>query len=139
MKPLYYSLHEGTLYFASEAKALLQALPTPALDHRALPAYLTFLWVPDPETLFDGVRKLPPGHAAHFANDQFDVRKYWDATYSVEEGSDEAWAARVRQSVQRAVERQTVSDVPVGAFLSGGLDSGAIVATMRELAGDAVT
>lgn len=139
VKPLYYSLHEGTLYFASEAKALLQALPPPALNHKALPAYLTFLWVPDPETLFDGIRKLPPGHVARFAKGHLDVREYWDATYPVEEGSDEDWAARVRQSVERAIARQTVSDVPVGAFLSGGLDSGAIVATMRELAGDAVT
>ena len=121
-------------------KALLPALPPPALHHEALPAYLTFLWVPDPETLFDGVRKLPPGHCARFAKGRLDVRQYWDATFPLEEGSAERMGRHGSASrVERAIARQMVSDVPLGAFLSGGLDSGAIVATMRELAGDAVT
>ena len=67
VKPLYYAQHDGVLYFASEAKALLKALPAHGLRPTALAEYLTFLWVPDPDTLFEGIQKLPPGHCARYA------------------------------------------------------------------------
>src|SRR4051794_128507 len=98
------------------------------LNMNALSDYLTFLWVPDPDTLFDGIQKLPGGHCATFKRGELRIREYWDMTYAVEHGRSEAeWAGLVRDSFQDAVRRQMVSDVPVGAFLSGGLDSSAIV------------
>src|SRR5919197_5495709 len=73
VKPLYYAQTAGVLYFSSEAKALLAALPAPRLKLTALPQYLTFLWVPDPDTLLDGVAKLPPGHCARWRAGSLDV------------------------------------------------------------------
>ncbi len=132
VKPLYHAQHHGVLYFASELKALLRALPAPSIRHSALAEYLTFLWVPDPGTLFEGMHQLPAGHCARYSNGQLAVREYWDAGFEVEGGaSDAAWAERVRETAQTAIRRQMVSDVPLGSFLSGGLDSGAVVATMK--------
>lgn len=64
VKPLYYAEHKGVLYFASEVKALLLALPPASVDLQAAADYLSFLWVPDPDTIFEGIKKLPPGHCA---------------------------------------------------------------------------
>ncbi len=133
VKPLYYAQRGDSFYFASELKALLPALPSPSLRHTALAEYLTFLWVPDPGTLFEGMYQLPAGHCARFAGGELAVRRYWDASFDVEQGvPEEAWAEEVRETTQTAVRRQMVSDVPLGSFLSGGLDSGAVVATMQQ-------
>jgi asparagine synthase (glutamine-hydrolysing) len=132
VKPLYYAHEDGVLYFASELKALLKALPPPSIRHSALAEYLTFLWVPDPGTLFEGMYQLPAGHCARYAKGELGVREYWDASFDVNNGvSDDTWAERVRETAQTAIRRQMVSDVPLGSFLSGGLDSGAVVATMK--------
>jgi asparagine synthase (glutamine-hydrolysing) len=132
VKPLYHAEQDGVLYFGSELKALLPALRPPSLRHTAIADYLTFLWVPDPGTLFDGMHQLPAGHCARYADGELAVRQYWDASFGVESGvSEAAWAERVRGTTQAAIRRQMVSDVPLGSFLSGGLDSGAVVATMR--------
>ncbi len=134
VKPLYYAEHGGALHFASELKALLPALPPPSLRHTALAEYLTFLWVPDPGTMFDGIYQLPAGHSARYADGELELSQYWDASFAVENDvSETAWIERVRETTQAAVRRQMVSDVPVGGFLSGGLDSGAVVATMRTV------
>ena len=133
VKPLYHAQEDGVLYFASELKALLPALRPPSLRSSALAEYLTFLWVPDPNTLFEGIQQLPAGHCARFANGELIVRRYWDPSFAVQDGVPaETWSARVRAVTQDAVRRQMVSDVPLGSFLSGGLDSGAVVATMSE-------
>lgn len=140
VKPLYYAESDGKFVFASEVKALLPALPRVQLRREALPQYLTFLWVPDPDTLFEGIYKLPPGHWARFSGGTLDISRYWDATFPVDESLEPAEAAgRVRDAVQGAVHRQMVSDVPLGAFLSGGLDSGAVVGTMRAQEADPLT
>jgi asparagine synthase (glutamine-hydrolysing) len=139
IKPLYYALHDGVLYFASEVKAILEAIPHPALNEAVLGEYLSFLWVPDPDTLFRGVFRLPPGHCARHSNGKLRVREYWDMQFEVERGVPmQEWSNRIRHAVSEAVRRQMVSDVPLGAFLSGGLDSGAVVASMRA-ATDEVT
>ncbi len=132
VKPLYHAEQDGALYFASELKALLPAIRRPSLRHTAIADYLTFLWVPDPGTLFDGIHQLPAGHCARYADGELAVRQYWDASFGVEGGTSEAaWAEQVRGTTQAAIRRQMVSDVPLGGFLSGGLDSGTVVATMR--------
>jgi asparagine synthase (glutamine-hydrolysing) len=132
VKPLYYAQRSGGLYFASEAKALLRALPRPGIREDALADYLTFLWVPDPDTIFDGIFKLPPGHCATFGEGRLTVSQYWDMTFAPEDRPMREWADLVRGSVDDSVRRQMVSDVPLGSFLSGGLDSSAVVASMKD-------
>jgi asparagine synthase (glutamine-hydrolysing) len=139
VKPLYYARQNGAFYFASEVKALLPALPSPRMRLDALLDYLTFLWVPDPDTIFDGIYKLPPGHCAKLSVDGFDVRQYWDVPIGPEDGPEGAWVERTRRTVAGAVRRQMVSDVPLGSFLSGGIDSSAIVAEATAAAGKLTT
>jgi asparagine synthase (glutamine-hydrolysing) len=137
IKPFYYSWRDGRLAFASEAKALLEV---PGIDSRidfaALDQYLTFLWVPDPQTLFEGILKLPAGHFAVFRGADLEIREFWDLSFPPEdhrfEFSDDALAYAIRERFQHSVEQQLISDVPVGAFLSAGLDSSSIVAGMMR-------
>jgi asparagine synthase (glutamine-hydrolysing) len=134
VKPLYYAESDGVFYFASEVKALLPAIGSRGLRPDALADYLTFLWVPDPDTIFDGVWKLPAGHCGVFADGRLSIRQYWDVPLEPEEGSEEYWAGELRRTVQESVRRQMVSDVPLGSFLSGGVDSSAIVAEASAVA-----
>jgi asparagine synthase (glutamine-hydrolysing) len=132
VKPLYYHhALDGALYFASEVKALLAALPRPRLRHEVVGDFLTFLWVPDPDTIFDGVYKLPPGHYATLRDGRLRISEYWDVSFAPEERSERQWSTAVRDAIREAVHRQTVADVPLGSFLSGGIDSSAIVAALR--------
>jgi asparagine synthase (glutamine-hydrolysing) len=131
VKPLYWAEDGGVFCFASEIKAMLPALPRPRLRSAVLGDYLTFLWVPDPDTLFDGIYKLPPGHMATYRDGRVAVEQYWDMKYEVEERSEAEWSSLVGNAVSEAVRRQMVSDVPLGSFLSGGIDSSAIVASMQ--------
>ena len=130
VKPLYWAQHEGSLYFASEVKALLPALPAPRMRAELVSQYLTFLWVPDPDTLFDGIYKLPPGHRASFSRGRLAIEPYWDMAFEVEDRSEAEWSELVGEAIHEAVRRQMVADVPLGSFLSGGIDSSAIVASM---------
>ncbi len=130
VKPLYWARRDEELHFASEIKALLPALPPPSMRTEMLPDYLRLLWVPDPDTLFEGVYKLPPGHWARFENGELNIHKYWDLEFDIASHSETEWAEMVRSKVFEAVHRQMVSDVPLGSFLSGGIDSSAIVAAM---------
>ncbi len=132
IKPLYWTLRDKVLYFASEVKALLAVTPSPSLRPELLSTYLTLLWVPDPDTLFSGVYKLPPGHCATFESGRLRIEEYWDMTFEPKEREESEWAELVRDEVNEAVTRQMVSDVPLGSFLSGGLDSSAIVAAMKR-------
>jgi asparagine synthase (glutamine-hydrolysing) len=139
VKPLYYSNNDGVLAFASEVKALLPVIGRPRMNTAALSEYLTFLWVPDPSTLFEGVMKLAPGHCATYDREGLTIRQWWDMRFAPEDGREQDWASATREAVQSAVRRQMVSDVPLGSFLSGGLDSSAIVAEMAAAAGSVST
>jgi asparagine synthase (glutamine-hydrolysing) len=139
VKPLYYSTCDGVLAFASEVKALLPVIGRPSMNTAALSEYLTFLWVPDPTTLFEGVMKLAPGHCATYDREALRVRQWWDMRFAPADRNEEDWARATREAVQSAVRRQMVSDVPLGSFLSGGLDSSAIVAEMAAAAGPVST
>ncbi|HZS52735.1 MAG TPA: asparagine synthase (glutamine-hydrolyzing) [Bryobacterales bacterium] len=134
VKPLYYApLPGGRLIFASEIKALLLHPELAAgLNLCALPQYLAFLWTPDPATLFEGIYKLPPGHLLEWQEGAFSIRRYYElpALACREEVSEEGAVEGLRLHLRRAVQRQRVSDVPVGLFLSGGLDSSALLAEM---------
>jgi asparagine synthase (glutamine-hydrolysing) len=132
VKPLYYALQGGCLFFASEIKALLPALPSRRMRPSALADYLTFLWVPEPGTLFEGIFKLPAGHYAVYADGRLSLSEYWDMGFMPEVQEADSWPRAIREQVHQAVRRQMVSDVPLGAFLSGGIDSSAIVAEMSR-------
>jgi asparagine synthase (glutamine-hydrolysing) len=137
VKPFYYWHHGRQLAFASEIKALLQVPEIqPELDLRSLNQYLTFLWVPDPNTMFQGIRKLPAGHYAVFRDGVLKITQYWDLSFPSKEETYPRREAdlvhEIRERFQRSVERQMVSDVPIGAFLSAGLDSSSIVAMMSR-------
>jgi len=139
IKPLYYTLNARRLAFASEAKALLQVEGVePTIDLHALNQYLTFLWVPDPKTLFDGILKLPAGHRAVFRDGCLEISEYWDLSFPPAghefRVSEDNLVGEVRERFRYSVEQQMVSDVPLGAFLSAGLDSSSIVATMVKTA-----
>jgi asparagine synthase (glutamine-hydrolysing) len=139
VKPLYHAERGSALYFASEVKALLPALPHPSLRRDALADYLTFLWVPDPDTLFEGIYKLAPGHYATFSGERLEVTQYWDMSFAPERRPETEWAEVLRDEVGAAIRRQMVSDVPLGSFLSGGIDSSAIVAEMTRASGRITT
>jgi asparagine synthase (glutamine-hydrolysing) len=130
VKPLYYTRQPGVFAFASELKALLPFVGQPTLDRTALADYLTFLWVPDPKTAFTEISKLPPGHFSWADRDSLRIEQWWDLHFDPEELPEAEWRARVAEEVTRSVRRQTVADVPLGTFLSGGVDSSAVVAAM---------
>jgi len=139
VKPFYYTCRNGRLAFASEAKALLKVPGVEArIDLQALDQYLTFLWVPDPKTLFEGIYKLPAGHRAVFRDGHLEISQYWDLNFPPENHefplSEETLAHELRERFRHSVEQQMVSDVPLGAFLSAGLDSSSIVAMMARTA-----
>lgn len=134
VKPLYWTQDDGALYFASEVKAMLPALPSARLREEMVPDYLTFLWVPGADTLFDGIYKLEPGHCATFRDGRLSIHQWWDMAFEPEERGEDEWADLVREALGDAVKGQMVSDVPIGSFLSGGIDSSAIVAFMSEAA-----
>ena len=135
VKPFYY-FHDGQRFaFASEIKALLQIPEIEAeLDPASLHQYLTFLWVPDPKTMFRRILKLPAGHYATLRKGELKLTQYWDLTFPAAHQtytrSEDDLAEEVRERFRRSVEAQMVSDVPIGAFLSAGLDSSGIVAMM---------
>lgn len=139
VKPLYYTQQDGLLTFASEVKALLPVIGRVSMNVAALSEYLTFLWVPDPATLFEGVMKLAPGHYAIYDRGKLTVQQWWDMQFAPEDATENLWASRTREAVESSVRRQMVSDVPLGSFLSGGLDSSAIVAEMAAAAGSVST
>ena len=135
VKPFYYSHRGRELAFASEVKALLHVPEIEAeIDLESLHQYLTLLWVPDPKTMFRGIYKLPAGHCATFRDGELKIRQYWDLRFPHADAdyprSEADLADEVRQRFRQSVERQMVSDVPIGAFLSAGLDSSSIVAMM---------
>jgi asparagine synthase (glutamine-hydrolysing) len=128
IKPLYYSIHDGRITFASEIKALLtDPMQARRIDEDALFDYLSFLTTPAPTTLFEGIRKLPPGSWLRVAWDgTLTERRWWDVWDHVAPltgVSDDEIAVRLLDELQTAVNLRKVSDVPVGVFLSGGVDS----------------
>jgi asparagine synthase (glutamine-hydrolysing) len=141
IKPLYYAQVLGengagpSFIFASEVKAILATgLVERTIDPEALNQFLTFLWTPDPHTLFRGIRKLPPAHVLTLRDDELSVREWWDVSFDeIEEGrSEEWWQEQLLETLNRVVGMEMVADVPLGSFLSGGIDSSSIVALMKN-------
>jgi asparagine synthase (glutamine-hydrolysing) len=136
IKPLYYTLTGTELLFASEIKGLLAALRVrPGFNHEALPEFLATRFLSGEETFFRNVRKLMPGHVASWsASDGFHTRRYWTLPHSSEQASASvaSCAREVRERLEAAVRSHLMSDVPLGIFLSGGIDSSALAAMMAR-------
>jgi asparagine synthase (glutamine-hydrolysing) len=141
-KPLYYTLTtRGTLVFGSELKSLLEHSEVEReLDAEALDAYLTFGYVPDPLSIFRGIRKLPPGHHLTYKDGRISVQEYWDFPFERETASrsDSDYLEELHALLDDAVRVRLVADVPLGAFLSGGVDSSAVVGFMARHMGQPV-
>jgi asparagine synthase (glutamine-hydrolysing) len=134
-KPLYIFRDGKVLLFASEIKSILECEGVP---RRANPASLhdfcALGYVPAPLTMFEGIEKLPPGEMLVLEQSQITIKPYWDLSFSAAaRHSEEEWIALVRQKLLNCVRKQLVSDVPLGAFLSGGIDSSVIVAAMAQV------
>ena len=134
VKPLYYFFDGHRLIFGSELKAILQCKDIPKnIDHQALDAFLTFEYVPAPLSIFAEIKKLPAGHVLTFERGKVSTRQYWDLRfYSARAGEDEL-GETLYGLLKDAVRMRLISDVPLGAFLSGGIDSSTLVALMSEL------
>jgi asparagine synthase (glutamine-hydrolysing) len=139
-KPLHYALRDGTLSFASEIGALLQDTDIPRdVDPTAIDRYLAFGYVPTPQSAFRALRKLPPAHTLSFADGRVELQRYWRLDYATKlDASPEELCERIRDEIRSAVRRRLVADVPLGAFLSGGIDSSAVVAAMAEQSSEPV-
>jgi len=133
VKPLYYTQLGKRLLFGSEIKALLQDPECPAeVDIRALGELFTLRYVPSPATLFRGIRKLPPAHLMVVDAEHVEVKRYWNSTPQVRFREEAELVEEYRGLVEDAVRLQMRSDVPVGLFLSSGIDSGALLALMSR-------
>jgi asparagine synthase (glutamine-hydrolysing) len=139
-KPLYVRREAHRLLFASEIKSILEDPEVPRrLDPHALHEYLALGYVPAPLTMFEGIEKLMPGHALVVERGRVTDHEYWDVTVDRQETRPEAeWVELVRDKLMESVRIRMVADVPLGAFLSGGIDSSSIVAAMARLVGQPV-
>ena len=133
IKPIYVYRDGRRLAFASEAKALLALGIAPRMDETALHGYLSLGYVPGPSSIFQGIEKLPPATLLAVEDGRVQMRRYWRMPERIEEGvPEEDWIERIRLRLDQAVRMQMVSDVPIGAFLSGGLDSSTVVGLMAR-------
>jgi asparagine synthase (glutamine-hydrolysing) len=134
-KPLHYAFEKGYLFFGSEIKSLLAVAPGLAdVDQEALLSYFQFGYIPDPLTAFRPIRKLPPGHLLEFEAGQLRIRSFWDIpSYGTfDPGSEQECLDELERRLDEAVRIRLISDVPLGALLSGGVDSSTIVALMAR-------
>ena len=134
-KPLHYALAGDKLYFASEIKSILAVAPDLAeVNAQGLHEYLYYGYVPDPLTAFTGIHKLPPGHLLEFEKGEIRIRQYWDlpAYNTHTPKSEEECLEELEHRLLEATRIRLISDVPLGAFLSGGTDSSTVVALMAR-------
>jgi asparagine synthase (glutamine-hydrolysing) len=143
IKPLYYTTAGDQLVFGSEIKPILQHPHVHAQANlEALSAFLSLKYVPSPYTMFDGIHALPPGHLLVCEPDKgVSVRQYWDLSFNPPQNgsiNEESYVEQLEQILRETVEMHLVSDVPFGAFLSGGIDSSTIVALMSQVLNEPV-
>ena len=131
-KPIHYSVTPSGIVFASEIKALLQHPDMiRELDLKSLSKYLTYEYVPAPDTIFKSIKKLEPGHYLLYRHGKVSLSKYWDIPiedYPIADRTEEQYTEELREILDKAVRDRLVADVPVGLFVSGGIDSGLVAA-----------
>ena len=134
VKPLHYYIDKKKFIFGSEIKSILKDQSVARkVNIDALQQYLALEYIPAPLTMFEGINKLPPGHYLLLKNGKIDIKKYWDLSFNPGENSEAYYIAKTRSLLKDAVEKRLISDVPFGAFLSGGIDSSTIVCFMSEI------
>ncbi len=140
IKPLFYMAHGGRFYFASEIKAILAAEGVPReIDDTALAAYFSYSYIPAPMTIYRGIKKLLPGHSLRWQNGGITIKQYWDLTFRPDRSKGESdFIGRFLELFEESVAMRLISEVPLGAFLSGGIDSSAVVAMMSRISTDPV-
>jgi asparagine synthase (glutamine-hydrolysing) len=143
IKQIYYTKTKDKFLFGSEIKAILQDQEIKrAVNYDALSQYLTFRYTPFDETLFEGVKKLLPGHYLTYKNNKVEIKKYWDINsenFEPEKNTEKYYQEKVHNLLKNAVQKRLMSDVPLGAYLSGGLDSSIIVGLMSEVSDNVKT
>ncbi len=133
-KPLNYYWDGQRLIFGSEIKSILEAGIAREINHTALDEYLVYRYVPAPNTLFKGVQKLPAGHTLAYEHGNISIKRYWYLSFLPTCHDDEATAIeRIRELIKDAVRVRLMSEVPLGAFLSGGIDSSVVVGFMSQM------
>jgi asparagine synthase (glutamine-hydrolysing) len=133
-KPLYYCYDDGSFLFASEIKALLAAGVNQDIDREALFAYLAYQYTLGEKTLFKGIKKVLPGNMLVLEPGKFRIKKYSDIKENIAWADDDYFIKKLRALLEESTALRMIADVPVGAFLSGGIDSAAVVAMARPLA-----
>jgi len=135
-KPFFYTVRDGKLAFASELKSLLRLIPAPEIDPAALSQYLAFGYIPAPRTIYRNICKLPPAHWLRFSSSGLELQRYWNLSFAPEPApSEEKLTGQVEELLREAVRLRLISDVPLGALLSGGVDSSIVVALMAQEGG----
>jgi asparagine synthase (glutamine-hydrolysing) len=135
IKPLHYAAFDGKLFFGSEIKAILAAAPELAeVNPNSLLEYFYFRYIPDPNSAFTRIQKLPPGHVLEMTQGEIRISAYWDLPQygTLEPSSEEECLEEMERRLTEAVRLQLISDVPLGALLSGGTDSSTVVALMAR-------
>jgi asparagine synthase (glutamine-hydrolysing) len=140
-KPLYYSIERDRLLFGSELKALLAADSLPRdIDPQALSDYFSLGYIPAPKTVYRSVRKVRPAHYLVVSDEGLEEKEYWNLSFAqTEERSEEQWCERLKHRLCEVTRMRLMSDVPLGAFLSGGVDSSSVVAMMSHVMNRPVT
>src|SRR6516225_5879406 len=140
VKPLYYAWHAGSLVFGSEIKALLHFPGLPhSIDLDALALYLECQYIPAPYRIYQGIRKLPAGHWLSVCDGKLRTGSYWKPNYVPKQEIDDATAiAAFDQRLRHSVDSMLVADVPVGVFVSGGVDSGLVAAIASQVSGGSI-
>jgi asparagine synthase (glutamine-hydrolysing) len=140
-KPLFYFYNGSKIAFASELKAILEVPGVPReIDPEAVSDYFSFLYIPAPKSIFKNIRKVLPGHYLVASKDGIRETEYWDLSFNrLETCSEDQWCDRLLESYREAVRLRLMSEVPLGAFLSGGVDSSSVVALMAGLLDGPVT
>lgn len=137
-KPLYYYKEEGVFYFASELKAFAPSLMKYSIDRTALNLFLTLSYIPAPYTIYQGISKLMPGHFMEFdsTDGQYQIKQYFDTKEDIEPNRSQDYQSslsKLRSLLESSIKQRMVSDVPMGAFLSGGIDSSIVCCLMSKL------
>jgi asparagine synthase (glutamine-hydrolysing) len=134
IKPLHYFYDGNRLIFGSEIKSILVCPPVPVKMYSpSLITYFAYGYVPDPNTMFEQINKLPPGHSLIYRGGEIYIRKYWDVQFRVDEiQPEEYYIERILDLLNESVRIRLMSEVPLGAFLSGGIDSSTVVALMAR-------
>src|SRR3989344_9310135 len=134
IKPLYYYFKDGILFFASEIKSLLLNKEIKKeIDLQSLSYYLSLRFIPGPRTIIQEINKLQPGHYIKFENKKIEIKKYWDFKFREERKDEGNLKKELYELLEDSVKRQLISDVPLGIFLSGGIDSSTLVQIASSL------